>query len=61
VSRTSEIHYGPAYGRVRLDRDPKGRFVSIEVDIVRLRVTVDGKTGFVEQSDFAAVGLSSAG
>ena len=61
VRRTSEIQYGPAYGRVRLDRDRRGLSVSVEVGIVRLRVTIDGRTGFVEQSDFAAVGLSVAG
>ncbi len=61
VRRTSQIQYGPAYGRVRLDRDPQGRFVSIETGVVRLRVTIDGKTGFVEASDFSTVGLGSAG
>jgi len=63
VRRTSQIQYGPAYGRVRLDRDLQGPFASVEikVDVVRLRVTIDGKTGFVEESDFSAVGLGSAG
>ena len=61
VRRTSQIQYGPAYGRVRLDRDAQGRFVSIEAGVVRLRVTIDGKTGFVEANDFSAIGLGSAG
>ncbi len=61
VTPTSEIVYGPAYGEVRLSRDPLGRYVRIDVEIVRLQVTIDGKAGFVEKWDFLRVGLGIAG
>ena len=61
VRRTSSIEYGPAYGRVRLSRAPGAADVTITVDISRLRVTIDGKTGFVEEEDFRGVGLGMAG
>jgi len=60
VRKTSEIEYGPAYGRVRLVPDPQFGLL-IEVKIARLRVTIDGTSGFVEESDFSAVGLGVAG
>ena len=61
VTRTSEIVYGPAYGQVRFDRGPLGQYAWIDVEIARLRVTIDGKAGFVEEKDYGGVGLSIAG
>jgi hypothetical protein len=55
----SEVAFGPAYGRVQLVPDRTGEMATIEVEIIRLHVVIDGQEGWTDAYD--ALGLPAAG
>jgi hypothetical protein len=60
VAPTTEMDFGPAYVELTLGSDWE-RSISIEVRVVRLRVRIDGRDGFVDERDLLRLGLRSAG
>lgn len=55
VNRESTIEIGSAYGTTSANENERGAGVSVKVK--RLKVTIDGKTGFVEEKDYQKLGL----
>jgi len=62
ITPSSRVRLGRLYAGVGLvpwEGGAQGQ--SIQVTIVRLEVTIDGRHGYVEEGDFFAVGLQQAG
>ena len=59
VTKNSKIVFGPAYGTVHLKEYED--VIHVEPTIFRLKVSIDGREGFVEEKDFQALGLWAAG
>jgi hypothetical protein len=58
VEPGSAISYGPAWVRFG---EPEDGIPDLEPALVRLHVTIDGRDGYVEERDFATLGLRPAG
>lgn len=59
VRKDSEVKIGRAYGTTKIGQSEAGAWVSFEVK--RLQVTIDGKSGFVEERDYQTIGLPAFG
>lgn len=59
VDRESEVKIGSAYGETKISRSETGAWVSYEIK--RLEVSIDGKSGFVEEKDYQTIGLPAFG
>ncbi len=59
VQKEFDVKVGRAYGTTKFGRSETGVWISY--DIKRLQVTIDGKSGFVEQKDYQVIGLSAFG
>jgi hypothetical protein len=59
VGPDTEVEFGPAWGEVHLVADRRGQLVTIEVDVERLHVVIDGREGWT--TDYRALGLPAAG
>jgi len=57
VGKETPIKIGSAYGKVKIDKTGGG----VSFKIHRLKITVDGKTGFIERTDYRKVGLPAFG
>lgn len=55
----SEVELGSAYGRVQLGLDRRGVLVTVEVELQRLHVRIDGQEGWVTEQE--ALGLPETG
>ncbi len=51
----SEVDFGPAYGRARLALDRRGILVTVDVELERLHVRIDGQEGWI--THYEALGL----
>ena len=59
VSGNSKVLFGPAYGTVQLKEYED--VIYVEPEIFRLKVSIDGREGFVEEKDYSALGLRASG
>jgi hypothetical protein len=59
VQKDSEVKIGQAYGTTKIGQSETGVWISYEVK--RLQVTIDGKSGFVEEKDYQVIGLPAFG
>jgi hypothetical protein len=59
VSENSKVLFGPAYGTVHLKEYED--VIYVEPTVFRLKVSIDGREGFVEEKDYSALGLRASG
>jgi hypothetical protein len=61
VTPETEVEFGDAYVRLALGFGETNKRVSIDAQLVRLQVRIDGNDGFVDERDLHRMGLRSAG
>lgn len=64
VNKESMIKVGPAYGKASIrkwDSDHSDPTVNVTDRVKRLKVTIDGRSGFVEEKDYMKLGLPAFG
>ena len=57
VSANTDIEFGPAYGEISLQPNEEAGVIGLGPKIMRLRVKIDGREGFVEEPDYFKLGL----